>query len=105
MVKDYTKRARKVYDEMWAQFDEDCERNWTEACRNLRRSLCQNAGELVPYYTNFKDHMEAVFKVKEQMKSAERPEESSNPVDTMSAWLRGEQELSRIPLEAPRKIQ
>ena len=103
MAGENSNRAREVYDAMWAQFDEDCEKNWTTACRNLRRALCQNAGELVPAYTNFKDHMEAVFKVKEQMKEAERPEESSNPVDTMANWLRGDIELSRIPLEATRK--
>lgn len=95
--------ARQAYDAMWAQFDEDAETNWTEACRNLRRALCRNAGELVPAYTNMKDHMEMVFKVKEQMKTAERPEEVGNPVDTMSAWLKGDLEMSRIPLEAPRK--
>jgi hypothetical protein len=95
--------ARAAYDTMWAQFDEDCEKNWTEACRNLRRALCRNAGELVPAYTNMKDHMEMVFKVKEQMKETERPEDAANPVDTMSNWLRGDVELSRIPLEAVRK--
>lgn len=103
MAQENSNRARQVYDEMWAQFDEDCEKSWTTACRNLRRALCQNAGELVPNYTNFRDHMEAVFKVKEQMKESERPEDVGNPVDTLSSWLRGETELSRIPLEAARK--
>ena len=103
MSEDTPNRAREAYDAMWAQFDRDAETNWTEACRNLRRALCQNAGELVPLYFNSKDHMEAVFKVKEQMKSAERPEEAGDPVETMSKYLRGEIELSRIPLEAPRK--
>lgn len=96
-------RARKVYDAMWAQFNEDAAESWTSACSNLRRALCQNAGLLVPFYFNSKDHMEAVFKVKEQMKSAEGGDDGDDPVEAMASWIRGDRELSRIPLEAVRK--
>jgi hypothetical protein len=98
-----TNKSRAAFDEMWKQFDIDCEKNWSGACRNLRRAMCQNAGELVPDYSNMKDFIDMIFKIKEQMKSAERPEDQANPIDTLSSWLRGEKELSRIPLEMTRK--
>jgi hypothetical protein len=92
-------RARKSYDKMWAKFNRDADKSWNNACRNLRRALCKNASELVPTYTNMKDHMEMVFKVKEQMKNSENPVETENPAEVISDWLTGKLELSRIPLE------
>lgn len=94
--------ARNIYEEIWHKFAEDREQNRSMAYTNLQRSFAEHAAELVPMYLTAKEHMSLVADI-EPFTKGDKQSESGNPLDSMSDWLSGKLELSRIPLETVRK--
>ncbi len=91
-------RARDIYEEIWAKFAVDRKENRAFAYAALQRSLAEHAADLVPAYMTAKEHMSMVADV-EQWTKQDKQSETGDPLESMSGWLRGDIELSRIPLE------
>jgi hypothetical protein len=94
--------AKFIYETIWAKFAEDRKENRAMAYANLQRALAEHAADLVPAYMTAKEHMSMVSDV-EQWTKSDKQSESGDPLESMSGWLRGDLELSRIPLETGRK--
>jgi hypothetical protein len=94
--------ARSIYEVIWAKFAEDRRENRATAYTNLQRAFCEHAADLVPAYLTAKEHMSMIAEIEEWTKG-DKQSDSGDPTETMSSWLRGDMELSRIPLEAVRK--
>ena len=93
------KDPKAIYEGIWAKFSVDRKENRATAYANLQRSLAEHAADLVPAYMTAKEHMSMVADV-EQWTKADKQSESGDPMESMGGWLRGDIDLSRIPLEA-----
>jgi hypothetical protein len=89
--------AKSIYEGIWAKFGEDRKKNRSIAYTNLQRAFADHASELVPTYMTAKEHMSMVADI-EQWTKGDKQSESGDPLSSMSDWLRGDLELSRIPL-------
>lgn len=95
---DFALKAYTVYDSMWKQFSRDWERGRSWAYSNLLKNLTERASELVPYYMTAKEHMAMVNEAAANIKG-DGEQTKEDPRELVAGWLRGESELSRIPLE------
>jgi hypothetical protein len=89
--------AKSIYEKIWAKFAEDRKNNRSMAYTNLQRSFAEHAAELVPAYLTAKEHMSLVADI-EPFTKGDKQSETGDPLSSMSDWLRGDLELSRIPL-------
>lgn len=94
--------ARNIYEEIWHKFAEDRKSNRATAYTCLQQSFAEHAADLVPAYLTAKEHMSLIADI-ENFTKGDKQSESGNPLDSMSDWLSGKLELSRIPLEVGRK--
>lgn len=92
---------KDLFDEIWKRFAEDRRENRANAYINLQRAFCEHAAEIVPVYMTATEHMKMIADIEEYTKG-DKQSETGNPLDTVSRWLNGDLELSRIPLEAIR---
>lgn len=99
-----SKDAPSVYDTIWQEFAKDREKNRSIAYANLQRNLAIHAAELVPDYMTAKEHVSIIGEI-EQYTKGDAAGERGDPRDIVSGWLRGEMELSRVPLEKTTDIQ
>lgn len=83
---------------MWKQFAEDWKKSKSFAYANLLRNLTFSASDLVPSYMTAKEHMAMIAEATEHTKSGEHSAHE-DPRELVGSWLRGESDLSRIPLE------
>jgi len=83
---------------MWQQFADDWKTGKSLAYSNLLCNLTQWASDLVPTYMTAKEHMSIIGEATEFAKSDGRMR-NEDPRELISRWLRGEDDLSRIPLE------
>lgn len=89
--------SKSIYEEIWQKFAEDRKNNRAMAYTNLQRSFAEHAAELVPAYLTAKEHMSLVADI-EPFTKGDKQSETGDPLSSMSDWLRGDLELSRIPL-------
>jgi hypothetical protein len=94
--------AKQIYKSIWSKFAKDRKDSRAQACANLQRAICEHAADLVPDYFTAKEHLAAVMEVEEHTKQ-DKQSETGDPLEAMSSWLRGDLDLSRTPLEVPRK--
>lgn len=90
--------AKGVYDSIWEEFAKDRKNNRSQAYAKLQQNFAMHAAKLVPYYMTAKEHMGIIGEI-EQYTKGEGGTETGDPQEAISAWLRGERDLSRIPLE------
>lgn len=83
---------------MWQQFAEDWKKGKSLAYSNLLCNLTKWASDLVPVYMTAKEHLAIISECTEHAKSAGQSQHE-DPRALVSSWLRGEDDLSRIPLE------
>jgi translation elongation factor EF-Ts len=95
-------RARGIYERIWAKFSVDRKKSRSTAYRNLQRALSMHAADLVPNYLTAKEHMSMIAEIEDWTKN-EKESDTGDPSELMAQWLRGQTELSRIPLETVRK--
>ena len=92
-------RAQTIYQAMWEQFSSDIEdKGKSCAYGRLLKNLTKFATPLVPHYYTAKEHQAAIVEAAEFSKGDGR-QSSEDPRQLISSWLRGEDDLSRIPLE------
>lgn len=96
--------SKSIYEEIWQKFAEDRKNNRATAYANLQRALAEHAAELVPAYATAKEHMGMISDI-EQWTISDKQSKSGDPLETMSDWLRGGIELSRIPLITGGKVE
>jgi hypothetical protein len=89
--------AKAIYESIWSKFSEDRKANRSMAYTNLQRAFAEHAADLVPAYMTAKEHMSMVADI-EQWTKGDKQSETGDPLTSMSEWLRGDLELSRIPL-------
>lgn len=94
--------ARGIYEKIWSQFGKDRTTSRSTAYRNLQKALSKHAADLVPAYLTAREHMSMISDIEDWTK-AEKESDTGDPAELMAQWLRGQTELSRIPLEAVRK--
>lgn len=90
-------KAKSIYEQIWGKFAEDRKNNRAMAYTNLQRSFAEHAAELVPAYLTAKEHMSLVADI-EPFTKGDKQSETGDPLSSMSDWLQGNLELSRIPL-------
>jgi len=90
--------AKGVYDDIWMAFSKDLKKGKGFANANLLNNLTEFASYLVPIVMNAKEHTSLIMELAEKM-SSEKGHHGENPTELMSKWLRGDIDLSRIPLE------
>jgi hypothetical protein len=94
-------RSKTVYENIWAQFAADSKQTGKSAAyANLKANLALSSSYLVPYMMTATEHMKVIASCDEHIKGdGGKPEE--DPRQLIAQWLRGEIELSRVPLEEP----
>jgi hypothetical protein len=90
--------AKAVYDSIWAQFAVDRQNNRAQAYAKLQQNFAKFAAQLVPAYMTAKEHVSIIGDI-EQYTKGDQQSASGDPQQLISSWLRGESDLSRIPLE------
>ena len=90
--------AALVHDGIWKQFADDLEKGRSFASDRFARNLATFASKLVPYYFTDKELASTINEALEHVKG-EDGRSNEDPAELMGKWLRGEAELSRIPLE------
>lgn len=90
--------AARVHDAIWNQFAKDLEKGRSFASDRFARNLAKFASKLVPYYFTDKELASTINEALEQVKG-EDGGSREEPRELVGAWLRGEEDLSRIPLE------
>lgn len=90
--------AKSVYDGIWAEFSRDRKKNRAKAYTNLQQNLALHAAELVPFYMTAKEHVSIIGDIEQYTKS-DQQSDSGDPREMVSRWLRGEEDISRVPLE------
>ena len=89
--------AKSIYEQIWAKFAADRKGSRSLAYANLQRSLAEHAADLVPAYFTAKEHLSVVADVEQWAKGDGRGE-AGNPIESMSDWLSGKLDLSRISM-------
>ena len=90
--------AKNYYDNTWTQFAKDSKKSKSLAYANLKDNLADGASFLVPHLMTAKEHMAMIADADTHIKS-DGGQAQEDPRSLMASWLRGEIELSRIPLE------
>jgi hypothetical protein len=89
---------KDIYDKIWSDFADDRKKSRGSAYANLQRALATNAAILVPAYMTAKEHVNIIGEIEQYTKSDEQAN-TGDPREHFASWLRGEIELSRVPLE------
>ncbi len=90
--------SRLIYQSMWEQFSDDIAKGKGYAYGRLLRNLTTFATQLVPSYYTAKEHQAAIAEAAEYSK-VDGKQSAEDPRVLMAAWLRGDEDLSRIKLE------
>lgn len=91
------KTAKQVYKEIWEEFARDRQNNRAQAYTRLQQNFAKNADVLVPGYATAKEHMAMIGDI-EQYTKGDQQSASGDPREIVGAWLRGEEDISRVPL-------
>jgi hypothetical protein len=91
--------AKTVYENMWSQFAADSKKSKSLAYGNLKANLADFAAELVPFLLTAKEHMALISEAETHIKGGDSGQSQDDPRELVASWLRGDIELSRIPLE------
>ena len=97
--------AKAAYDDIWAAFSKDLKRGKAYANTNLLENLTIFASLLVPIMMTAKEHTTLIMELAEKTSSEKGGTAGEDPTDLMGKWLRGETDLSRIPLEKSKVLQ
>lgn len=90
--------AKNVYSNIWSQFSEDLKKGKAYASRELLGNLTDLAEFLVPVIMTAKEHTTLIMELTDNL-SGDDQTRGETPMEIQAKWLRGEIELSRIPLE------
>jgi hypothetical protein len=90
--------AKNYYDNCWADFAKDSKKSKSLAYNNLKDNLAEGASFLVPILMTAKEHMAMIADADSHIKG-DTGQVQEDPRSLMAQWIRGEIELSRIPLE------
>jgi regulator of protease activity HflC (stomatin/prohibitin superfamily) len=91
--------AKNAYDNIWKQYAEDMKKGKMFASRNLLANLTLFASELVPIMMTAKEHTTLIMELSEKISGDESGKGGESPTELMGKWIRGDVDLSRIPLE------
>ena len=97
-------RARRLYRNIWRQFAEDTKEKGKSAAYNgLKENYALCADDLVPHIMTATEHMRVIGDCDKNIDPGGIAGEDIREV--VEKWLRGDIELSRIPLEAPAPVE
>jgi hypothetical protein len=91
-------KSKEIYRDIWRAFSEHRKRGASFAYTNLMDDLTKFASHLVPAMMSAKEHMALIAEAESHMKGEGHAGE--DPRTLIGSWLRGETDLSRIPLES-----
>ena len=95
--------TKLIAQRMFSQWAEDRKKGRGLAYTNLQQALAKHATDLVPDYMQM-DRLIEKLAFLEPLTGADKQSESGDPLEGMAKWLRGDLDLSRIPLEVARKM-
>lgn len=98
------KIAKDAYANMWDQFAKDSKKSKSNAYANLKENLALLSSFLVPHIMTAKEHMALIAESELHIKG-EDGRAQEDPRTLLASWLRGEIDLSRIPLEKVAVVQ
>lgn len=91
--------GKNCYANIWAQFSKDSKKSKSLAYANLKNNLAEFAEFIVPHIVTAKEHMALITDAEKYITGGDTGHPQEDMPSLMSSWLRGEIELSRIPLE------
>ena len=91
--------AKNCYGNIWADFARDSKKSKSQAYSNLKANLAEFADHLVPHIVTAKEHMALITDAEKYITGGDGGLPQEDMPTLMASWLRGEIELSRIPLE------
>ena len=91
--------AKKAFDSIWKKFGTNRKKGRASAFSTLLQDLTQHASDLVPYYMTAKEFMGIISEIESHTKGDSAAATTDEPIDVVSKWLRGEVQLSKVPLE------
>lgn len=87
---------------IWSKFAENRDKlGCAKAYSRLRHDLAENFDALSPEYMTPKELHSIIESTEQFTKSDRDADNATDPKELVSGWLRGEIDLSRIPLEKP----
>jgi hypothetical protein len=98
---EFQRAAKHAFDTIWRRFGKNRKKGRSGAFSTLLQDMTEHAAELVPYYMTAKEFVSIISEIETHTKG-EDGRKDGDPRDLVSAWLRGEEDMSRVPLE---KIQ
>jgi hypothetical protein len=98
-------KARTIYRNIWQQFAEDTkEKGKSAAYVGLKENYALCADDMVPHIMTSGEHMRVISDCDKNI-SDPSGIAGEDIRDVVSRWLRGDIELSRIPLSEPAPIE
>lgn len=94
----YQKTAKQAFESIWKKFGKNRKKGRTTAYAELLQDLTANAAKLVPHYMTAKEFVSIISEIESHTKG-DGGANQGDPLEVTSKWLRGEIEMSRIPLE------
>jgi hypothetical protein len=91
--------AKKAFESIWRKFGENRKKGRTSAFSILLQDLTKHASDLVPYYMTAKEFMGIISEIESHTKGDTATSTNDDPLELMSKWIRGEVQLSKVPLE------
>lgn len=92
--------AQKLYQEIWDRFDENRKRGKSFAYTNLLHDYAKYGSYLVcSGLIGAKEHFQLITQTEEYIKTDETTNTQEDAREVIGSWLRGDRELSRIPVD------
>jgi hypothetical protein len=92
--------AQRIYQEIWDRFDENRKRGKSFAYTNLLHDYAKYGSYLVcSGLIGAKEHFQLITQTEEYCKGSDDANTQEDAREVIGSWLRGDRELSRIPLE------
>ena len=91
-------RSKDIYADIWRAFSQNRTKGKSFAYKNLLEDLTKFSSELVPIMMSAKEHFQLIQEAESEIKG-EGSSSKEEPMEIVAAWLRGEKDLSKIPLD------
>src|ERR1700689_3177197 len=91
-------KEHSILDRIWKDFGRDRKKNRSTAFVNLQQAYANNHDAIVPSFATEKEFLAIVVEA-EQHTKADQQSDSGAPAELVSAWLRGDTDLSRVRME------
>lgn len=91
--------GKNAYANIWAQFSKDSKKSKSLAYAGLKANLAEFAEFIVPHIVTAKEHMALITEAEKHITGGDGGHPQEDMPTLMASWLRGDIELSRIPLE------